>query len=127
MVAVKVIWKRALSDDEWGKIELEFEAMVSLEHESIIKLIKMHESYNFVYYILEFCSNGDFLKLVQRRDHIEESEAVVYFRQLIGAMDHAHKKGFCHRDIKLENLFLSKDNVLRVGDWGFARKWRAGK
>eukprot|EP01102_Stenamoeba_stenopodia_P012102 TRINITY_DN377_c0_g3_i2.p1 TRINITY_DN377_c0_g3~~TRINITY_DN377_c0_g3_i2.p1 ORF type:complete len:375 (+),score=39.16 TRINITY_DN377_c0_g3_i2:189-1313(+) len=122
-VAIKVIWKRNLNDEEWQKIAFELEAMTSLDHENIIKLLNMHETYHFVYYVLEYCGGGDALALVQSRDHLSEAETRILFRQLVSAIDYAHKRGFVHRDIKLENLFLTNDGSLRVGDWGFARRW----
>ena len=43
-----------------------------------------------------------------------------YFKQLLEAVDHMHKEGFWHRDLKLENLLLDSKFNLKVSDFGFS-------
>lgn len=40
--------------------------------------------------------------------------------QLMHGVQHIHKKGICHRDLKLENVLLSNDFELKIADFGFA-------
>ena len=49
-----------------------------------------------------------------------EATARFYFRQLIEAVDHLHKQGMVHRDLKMENLLLDKDFNLKLADFGFS-------
>jgi len=43
-----------------------------------------------------------------------------YFRQFLNGLDHCHRKGFAHRDLKTENVLLDENYNLKIGDFGFA-------
>ena len=46
-----------------------------------------------------------------------------YFRQLVSAIEHMHASNVVHRDLKLENLFLSENGDLMLGDFGLGRSF----
>jgi len=55
------------------------------------------------------------------KKHLNESEARKFFRQIISAIDHCHMANVVHRDLKLENLLLSKDKNILITDFGLGR------
>lgn len=70
---------------------------------------------------MEHASNGDLLSRIRELGKIEETQAGIWFTQLVTAIDYCHSRGVVHRDLKCENLLLDDFNVLKVTDFGFAR------
>lgn len=59
--------------------------------------------------------------------NMPEIIAKFFFTQLLSAVSHAHKNGFAHRDIKLENILIGNDYSLKLADFGFAGKIHESK
>ena len=55
------------------------------------------------------------------KNRFTEEEARKFFRQLISAIDHIHRANIVHRDLKLENILLSKNMDILVTDFGLGR------
>lgn len=68
---------------------------------------------------MEFAKDGTLLDLLNENGSFDEEQARIIFRQIIEGVAYAHIRGFIHRDIKLENIFLHEGQV-KIGDWGFA-------
>lgn len=58
--------------------------------------------------VLKYHSNGDFLDYVKKRK-LDESVARFYFAQILDALEHLHSHGYCHRDLKVENILLDQN------------------
>ncbi len=72
-----------------------------------------------MYSILELAEHGCFLDFVNNKP-MNESLVRFYFRQLLSAIKCIHDSGYCHRDIKLENLLLDSHFNLQLSDFGFS-------
>lgn len=74
--------------------------------------------------VMEFVDGCDLLALMRARASVfAEREARDLFSQLLRAVAHLHATGIAHRDIKLENVLVSRpDNVVKLCDFGFARR-----
>lgn len=71
-----------------------------------------------------YAPGGDLLSRIEKGP-FSEAEAVFLFRDILSAMAHAHSKGICHRDLKLENILLHDNNAL-VADWGLSAQFSPG-
>lgn len=75
----------------------------------------------FHYLVLEFMEGGD-LQKASRADQISLKKALHYCEQVCAGLRHAHNHGIIHRDIKPQNLLLSKDrDIVKIADFGVAR------
>ncbi len=75
----------------------------------------------FHYLILEFLAGGDLSKTIKNQ-RLQYNQAFSYLEQICAAVANAHKNGIIHRDIKPQNLLLSKDKqVVKLCDFGVAR------
>jgi 5'-AMP-activated protein kinase, catalytic alpha subunit len=63
------------------------------------------------------------LDWVNKRAPLSEKDASVLFLQLVNAVEYAHRSGVVHRDIKLDNIFVTSDEQLLLGDWGYSTTW----
>lgn len=73
---------------------------------------------------MEYCDNGDLLEYLRDNGPLEEEQAKHYFRQIVAAIQYLHNLDIAHRDLKCENIFITHDNKIKVGDFGFARHCR---
>jgi polo-like kinase 1 len=72
--------------------------------------------------MFEYCENKDLSSLLKKRRKLKEIEVQYYIYQLIQALIHLQERNIIHRDIKLENIFLTEKLELKLGDFGLARK-----
>eukprot|EP01059_Diplonema_ambulator_P015306 TRINITY_DN26406_c0_g1_i1.p1 TRINITY_DN26406_c0_g1~~TRINITY_DN26406_c0_g1_i1.p1 ORF type:complete len:705 (+),score=264.17 TRINITY_DN26406_c0_g1_i1:59-2116(+) len=94
-----------------------------LKHPHIISLVEVVElrEHNMRAYIMELAPNGELFDQIVAVSRFTESTARRYFQQLIAAVRYCHSQGVVHRDLKAENLLLSKDNTLKICDFGLSR------
>lgn len=74
--------------------------------------------------VMEYADNGDLSTLVksQRRGKLIPEDLICHFMvQIILALKHMHDRKVIHRDIKAENVFLTKENFVKIGDFGISR------
>ena len=72
------------------------------------------------YMILENAEGGEFFDFLVMSGQLSESMARHYFLQLLQGLDHCHRNGFAHRDLKCENILLDDKYDLKIADFGFA-------
>lgn len=119
-VAVKVIEKcRMLDPKDRDRVDREIRVMRQLSgHIGIARLLEFSETPQYLYLIMEYCAGGSLLDYVRSRRRLTENEALGLFQQLLAAVQHCHRRGVVHRDIKLENILLDGRGGLRLIDFG---------
>lgn len=75
---------------------------------------------------MELASNGELLDFVLNKK-LSESESRFYFQQFINGLEYIHKNRISHRDLKLENILVDSNNVVKIGDFGLSNLMRDGK
>lgn len=123
-VAIKIINKRKPFDDYLTKfLPREIEAMRELgQHYALVRFYQIIETTSRYFFIMELAENGDLLSEIKAREYIQEDQAGKWFINMYDGIKYMHCKGLVHRDIKCENLVLSKENILKITDFGFAKK-----
>jgi serine/threonine protein kinase len=71
---------------------------------------------------MEYCANGDLITAVENFGIFPESIVRAIFVELLDGLAYIHQQDFVHKDIKADNLFLTSEGVLRIGDFGTAEK-----
>ena len=104
------------------KIENEISILMDMDHKNVCKMVRYFEDQDHVYIVMELCDNRSLIDLLKVRHHITEIEAKSYLSQLIRALKYIHARKVIHRDLKLGNLFLTKDMELKVGDFGLSER-----
>ena len=104
------------------KLMSEIKIHRSLHHTNIVRFENFFEDDNFVYIMLELCTNQSLNDLVRRRKRLIELEVQCYLSQVLSALKYMHSHRVIHRDIKLGNIFLSDKMEIKMGDFGLAAK-----
>ena len=121
--AAKVINKMNLQEERRKQRFLkEIKIHKSLHHNQIVAFEHNFEDKDNVYILLELCKNQTLKELLKRRKNLSELEVQCYIIQLIKGLQYLHSHKIIHRDLKLENLFLTDKMELKIGDFGLATK-----
>ena len=125
-VAVKIVNKIELDDDNLNKISREIDIMRRLSHKHIIKLYQVMESDTFIYIITEFAANGEIFDWLVANKKMSEHQAAKTFSQIVGAVNYCHQHRVVHRDLKAENLLLDAEGNIKLADFGFSNYFQPG-
>jgi len=123
--AVKVIDTRRMRLDA---IKKECRILEGLDHENVIKVLghgtgRQSSGQSHLYFIfMELASGGELFDQVIDRgaNAMNEATARNFMRQLLAGVEHCHSRGVAHRDLKLENVLLTKEGVVKVIDFGLS-------
>lgn len=120
-VAVKTIHAN-LGGREDLRLRFEREVRIAqkLVHANIVACLDAGEEGGRRYMVLEFVDGGDLAGLVKRGGPLDESRALGLLRPVAAALDHAHRLGLVHRDLKPQNVLLTRDGTPKVSDLGLA-------
>lgn len=122
MVAIKSINKEYLTDDSSRqKVMKEVKILKKMRHKNIIQLLDTFETSKHIIFVMELCSGGDLLNYVRKRRKLTEDYAKAIFKQILEALHYCHKLNILHRDIKLDNIILDSEGVIKVGDFGVSK------
>ncbi|KAM4625355.1 serine/threonine-protein kinase Nek9 [Polymixia lowei] len=123
-----VVWKEVdlncLSDKERRDVMNEISILSILQHNNIIAYFNHFMDKNTLLIELEYCNGGNLYdKINQQKGKLFTEEVVIwYLYQVASAVAHIHKAGILHRDIKTLNIFLTKTDLIKLGDYGLAKK-----
>lgn len=72
------------------------------------------------YLVLEYVNGGELFDAIVGHGRLEEEDAIKLFRQIVSAVGYCHSLNICHRDIKAENILLTKCGQIKMADFGMA-------
>ena len=110
-----------MSKKKKDKVDLEINLHERLSihgHKNIIKFIRSFEIPNFVLMVLELAELKTLKEVSIKRVTITEAEARYYFTLIAVGLKFLSDKRILHRDIKLDNLFLSSEMTVKIGYFG---------
>ena len=127
VVAVKVLRQEYMHDpDLVRRFKNESKAISLLNHPNIVKVYDVSVNDHLQYIVMEYVDGMTLREyLNERGGKLSSRETVHFISQILKALDHAHRNGVVHRDIKPQNIMLLDNGQLRMMDFGIARISRA--
>lgn len=120
--AVKMIDRSSAPEDFVKKfLPKELDVIRKLNHKYIVATKEIINVGWFTCIIMEKAEGGDLLTFVSKRGSLSEEVARPMFLQMVEGLRFIHEQNVAHRDIKCENILLTKTYTVKYGDFGFAR------
>lgn len=121
-VAIKILKDEFIGNDEFiRRFKNESKAIAVLSHDNIVKVYDVSFGDKIQYIVMEYIDGITLKEYLTHQKEIKWKEAIHFTTQILAALDHAHKKGIIHRDVKPQNIILLQDGTIKVTDFGIAR------
>jgi len=119
-VAMKVLRPDVAAAIGSDRFLREIRITAQLNHPHILPLIDSGDAEGLLFYVMPFVSGGSLRRQLGDAARIPLELAVHIAQQVASALDHAHRLGVIHRDVKPENILFSEGHAI-VADFGIAR------
>ena len=121
-VALKVISEEHTKNREFMQLFLhEAQTSARLNHPNIVQVYDVKQHEQFYYFSMEFMPGGSVQDLLNKERKVPVGRAVKMIREAAQGLEYAQKKEIIHRDIKPDNLMISEEGEIKIGDLGLAR------
>ena len=122
LVAIKVLKEEFVSDENFvGKFKMEAQAAARLSHPNIVSIYDVVDEGNLHYIVMELIEGITLKSYIEKKGHLENKEAIGIAIQVGSGIAAAHAQHIIHRDIKPQNMLISRDGKVKVADFGIAR------
>ena len=121
-VAIKVLRPEYESDMEFvRRFSREAEAAAKMSHENIVNLLDVGIEGEMRYIVMEYVDGQTLKQMIRDEGRIHPDVALRMTIRILAAVDHAHRNGIVHRDIKPQNILVDRQGRVKVADFGIAR------
>ncbi len=121
-VAIKVLRPEYESDEEFvRRFSREAEAASKVSHENIVNMFDVGKDGDIRYIVMEFVDGQTLKEMIRQKGRINPDVALRMTIRILAAVDHAHRNGIVHRDIKPQNILVDAHGRVKVADFGIAR------
>ena len=117
-VALKVPHKQNLN---FSELLREPRLLAALHHPNIVSITTAEKQENVFFIVMEYVEGKTLDDVITERGALDVDLALDYAVQIGQAVDHAHRQGVVHRDLRPPNVLVSVDGVLKVADFGTSR------
>ena len=122
IVAIKCLAPKYAQNDKFRERFLrEARAVARLNHPNIIQGIDVGDSNGVHYFAMEYIDGPTVGELLKRGGALDEKRALNIITQIARALQHAFNHGIIHRDIKPDNIMLTREGVAKLCDLGLAK------
>lgn len=124
-VAIKVISRDLRTNADAMRFFIEeAKALAQLNHANIVSVFDQASNGEDTYLIMEFVDGRTVDAILRERTRLPVRSALALVDQLCAGLAYVHGRRIIHRDIKPANIFISKEKVVKLGDFGLARVMR---
>ncbi len=117
-VAIKVPHRQNL---DFGELLREPRLLASVNHPNIVSITTAEKQDGIFFIVMEYVQGDTLENIIARDGLLDLSRALDYTCQICNAVDHAHRQGVLHRDLRPANVLVSDNDLLKVADFGTSR------
>ncbi|MFO1244264.1 MAG: serine/threonine-protein kinase [Ramlibacter sp.] len=130
-VAIKTVKVENLSEEAAAEYEARFRtearSAARLQHPNIVSVYDSDRDGDIAFLVMEFIQGDDLKHHLDRGERYSLEQVLKIIRDLLSALDYAHKQGIVHRDIKPANLLIEPGGRVKLTDFGVARIQDSGE
>jgi serine/threonine protein kinase len=124
-IAIKMMLPELMAETDTAEIfRQEARLAAQLEHPNIVTIhnigVENREGKTHHYIAMEYLPGGSLRGRIGLEEQVSLEMALEWMKQLCSALNYAHKRGVVHQDIKPDNIFITQDGNLKIGDFGLA-------
>src|SRR5919204_5433855 len=116
--ALKVPHKQHL---DFGELLREPRLLATLNHPNIVAILTAEKQENVFFIVMEYVPGETLEQIIMREGALDLPRALDYTCQMCNAVDHAHRAGIIHRDLRPGNMLVSETGMVKVTDFGTSR------
>ena len=121
-VAVKVLKSEFSSNKNFvSKFKVEAQSVAGLMHHNIVNVYDVGEENGLYYFVMELVEGITLKNYIEKKIRLSYKEALSIAIQVSNGIEAAHNNGIIHRDIKPQNIIISREGKVKVADFGIAR------
>ena len=120
-VAVKIMSPALMGEMHKKRFLREARAAAKLEHPNIVQVYDAGEFEGYNYITMQFVDGCSLGEKIAKSGRLDQLEALRIIRDAAAGLAHAHKNGMVHRDIKPDNIMLTKSGQVKVADFGLVK------
>ena len=121
-VSLKVLKEDFLADTDLAdRFPEEARAVASLHHPNIVSIFDSGQDGDILYIVLEYVDGASLKELISKRAPFDDDIILDAAIQIAEGLAEAHRNGIVHRDIKPQNILVTRTSVVKVADFGIAR------
>jgi serine/threonine protein kinase len=117
-VALKVPHRQNL---DFGELLREPRLLASMSHPNIVTVLTAERQDNVFFIVMEYVPGETLEEIVERDGALDLGRALDYTCQICNAIDHAHRAGVIHRDLRPGNVLVTEHGMVKVADFGTSR------
>jgi serine/threonine-protein kinase len=117
-VAIKVPHRQNL---DFGELLREPRLLASVSHPNIVSIITAEKEDNVFFIVMEYVPGETLENIIAANGPLELNRALDFTCQICNAVDHAHRQGVIHRDLRPANVLVTENDMLKVADFGTSR------
>jgi len=123
-VAIKVLHRQLAGDGGFvERFRREARAAAGLSHPNIVAVHDWGAVDGIYYMVMEYVRGQSAREILNAEGLLAPAQAVEVLIPTLSALDHAHRQGIVHRDVKPENVMVTREGVVKVADFGLARAY----
>ena len=123
LVAIKILKSDLAQNEEFRRrFNAESQAVAQLSHPNIVSVYDVSRGGDTEYIVMELIDGITLKQYMEKRGQLNWRESLHFITQIMRGLSHAHSRGIIHRDIKPDNLMVSKEGQFKLGDFGIARE-----
>lgn len=121
LVTIKVLRSEYNSDEEFVKrFRREAQAVASLSHPNIVNIYDVGRADDVDYLVMEYIEGDNLKNLIRLHGPLTPVKSAQIARQICDALGHAHENSIVHRDVKPQNILITRDGRAKLTDFGIA-------